>query len=198
MNPAQPWSEQAIFESYWDDGLLDLLAGLALLIAGLGWLTPLGALAVLQAPLWSVLWIPLRRQLVEPRAGYVAFSLQRRERNTLKLTASLVLGVACLALVILFAWWSQRVGQGGPGWAEPVAGLPAIIVAAGAIVTAFLTGARRFLIYAVLLILFAVVAARAGLNPGLPIAGGGLVAAICGAWLLVRFIRSSREFEETA
>ena len=43
MFPSKNWSESTLFQSFWDDGLLDLLAGLALLLAGLGWQTSLGA-----------------------------------------------------------------------------------------------------------------------------------------------------------
>ena len=182
-----------VFQSFWDDGLLDLLAGLALLLAGLGWQTGLGALAVLQAPLWIALWIPLRRALVEPRAGYVAFSLARRKTNTLGLTAVFLLGVACLAVVLAHLVWLQALPD-APGGAEPVAALPALIVAAGAIAAALLTGAKRFYLYGVLLVALSLItAARAG-NPGWPLAGGGGTMVVCGAWLLGLFLRNSRAF----
>lgn len=195
MTPSKTWSESILFQSFWDDGLLDLMAGLALLLAGLGWQTELGALAVLQAPLWVALWHPLRRAVVDPRAGYVEFSLQRRGSNARSLAVALLVGFACLALTALgLAWLPGQQAEPGP-W-TPVAGLPALIIAAGTAVAALLTGARRFYLYGLLIIgLAAITVALAG-EPGWPIAGGGGVMTACGAWLLFRFLRDSRAFTD--
>lgn len=193
MSASKTWSESILFQSFWDDGLLDLLAGLALLLAGLGWQTRLGALAVMQAPLWVALWLPLRRTLVDSRAGYVKFSLQRRRSNARSLAVALLLGLACLALIALGLAWlpGQQVEAGR--WA-PVAGLPALIVAGGTAVAAVLTGAKRFYLYGLLIIALAVITVAFAWEPGWPIAGGGGVMTACGAWLLFRFLRDSRAF----
>ena len=66
--------EIALFRSYWDDGLLDLLCGFGLLLIGLGWALDQVALAAALPALLVPLWGPLRRSLVEPRAGFVEFS----------------------------------------------------------------------------------------------------------------------------
>lgn len=195
MSPSKTWSESILFQSFWDDGLLDLMAGLALLLAGLGWQTDLGALAVLQAPLWVALWLPLRRALVDPRAGYVGFSLQRRRSNARGLAVALLLGLACLALTVFgLAWLPGH--QPAPGRWTPAAGLPALIVAAGAAVAALLTGANRFYLYGLLIIALAVITVALAGEPGWPLAGGGGVMTACGAWLVFRFVRDSRAFTD--
>ena len=186
--------ESDLFRSYWDDGLLDLLSGLALLVAGVGWNTDLGALAAIQMPLWVTLWIPLRKQIVEPRAGYVVFAQSRRTRNTHKLAWSLALG---LGLFVLLAAAAVVIGTpNDTGTANRlVSGLPGALVALAAVVANALTGARRFLGYALVLAVVATVAILLDLGPALPLALGGLVAASGGAVLLTRLVRESRAYD---
>ncbi|MGD2129403.1 MAG: hypothetical protein PVJ33_01935 [Lysobacterales bacterium] len=194
MQTRFPATDTELFRTYWDDGLLDLLAGVALLVAGAGWATRLGALAVVQAPLWIVMWAPLRRSLVEPRAGYVRFTLARRARNTRKLIFTAALGALLLAFVTIAAQWVR--GMDGAGIGELHAALPAAIVATMAVLTAFLTGARRFLGYAALLFLLGTLAVKLDRGPALSLAVAGLVVALSGAVLLARFIRESRDYLE--
>lgn len=195
MAHVQTFTETHLFRSYWDDGLVDLLAGLALLVTGLGWETELGALAVIQAPLWIALWGPLRRRLVEPRAGSVTFSRSRRERNARGLGWTLALGVGFLALAVL----TLVVVRGqGAGAALPllVPGLPALLVAVAAGLAGLLTGARRFQGYGLALLAAAAVTVLLRGGPALPLAAVGLVMVASGGILLVRFLQASRDYEE--
>jgi hypothetical protein len=192
MGDVQSGTESRLFATFWDDGLLDLLSGMALLLSGLGWQTALGVLAVLQAPLWLLAWPPLRRLLIEPRAGFVEFSRTRRARNRTHLMAVLALGLGALILLALAA---SRAGAPdvSPGTAEPVAGLPATLLTVPAILAALLTGARRFYLYGLLLLAGAATAGILNLNPGIPIAVAGAMMMAVGGLLLLHFNRESRE-----
>lgn len=196
MARAQNLLEADLFRSYWDDGLLDLLCGLALLVLGVGWsATGLGPLAVLQAPLWLALWAPLRKRIVEPHAGFVRFSLARRQRSARDLRWTLALGVGALALGAVAAFL-LRSREEGPVLQLLAPGLPAALVALGAGIAGLLTGARRFQAYGLALLAGAVATIAVAGGPAPPLAAGGLVVTASGAVLLARFVRDSREHEE--
>ena len=186
--------ESGLFSAYWDDGLLDILFGCAVLVTGLGW-TAFGALAVVQAPIWITLWIPLRRAYVEPHAGYVRFSQSRRRRNTHNLALTLALGVGTLALVgaAAFKLDGSDPGEFATRW---VVGLPALIVAVGAALASLLTGARRFFIYGLLLALCALVTVIASQEPEFSLIAAGIPIFIAGGVIFRRFLRNSRAFED--
>ncbi len=185
-----------LFRAYWDDGLLDILFGLGLLVIGVGWMVDISWLGVIQVPVWFVLWAPLRRRFVEPRAGFVEFSLARRRRTSRGLWGTLALGVAVLAVtvILLFAF---RTAQGaGPVLQRLVVGLPAALVAIAAFLAGLLTGARRFHAYGAALLAGAAVAVMIGRGPFTPLVVVGLLAVVSGAVLLARFVRASSEYEE--
>ncbi|WP_221032614.1 hypothetical protein [Actomonas aquatica] len=190
--------ESGLFASFWDDGLLDLLLGCAVLTTGLGWVA-WGPLAILHVPIWITLWAPLRRTFVEPHAGYVRFSQSRRERNAHYLAFSLTLGIGALALMGLAA---LRLAAGptaptvsGPLW---IAGLPAFLIALGILGGSLLTHSRRLLLYTLWLTLCAIGVALLRGEPSISllVGGGGL---LLGAILQWRHFRhASREFEQTS
>lgn len=190
-------TESELFSSTWDDGLLDLLCGLALLITGCGWLIGLGPLAAIQAPLWVVFWSPLRRSLIEPRAGYVEFSLDQRQRTDHGLGQALGIGIAMFAAVASMALVA-RSGELDFGLPDLVAGLPAALIAVAAVLAALLTGARRFYAYAVVLLVFAVATGVAGWSPAVPITAAGGIVTVSGLILIARFVRSSRQYQESS
>jgi len=185
------FTEAGLFRSYWDDGLLDALAGLWVLLTGIGWLAGLNGLAGVHAPMWLLLWRPLRQQIVEPRAGFVRFSQSRRERSSHNLWLVLAIGVGILALV---AGLLLVVGKTGPE--DPATrlagGLPALLVAVPATITGFLTGAGRFHVYAAILVAAAVLTAHLGLDPAPSLIAGGALIVTTGAVLLARFISARR------
>jgi len=191
------FTESELFSVYWDDGLLDLLCGLALLATGCGWLIGLGAFAVIQAPLWTVLWTPLRQRVIEPRAGYVEFSRAQRQRTGHELGLTLGLGIAVFVLAALIGV-GVRSGQLRLDFPDLVAGLPAALIAVAAVLAALLTGARRFYAYAVVLLVCAAVTSAAGWSPAVPITVAGIIVSVSGAVLFMHFIRSSRQFQESS
>jgi hypothetical protein len=195
MTTTHRFTENDLFRSYWDDGLLDLLSGLAVLLTGFGWMSPLGPFATIAAPLWTVLWAPLRSRIVEPRAGFVRFSCSRRQRTRRGLWGTFAGGLGALLVLALLVFVARERAMIGPVHHLDQA-LPAIIVAVVASLTSLLTGARRFFLYAVILLVAAGGTALLDGGPELPLIVAGLCATTVGAGLLVRFLKQSRRFME--
>lgn len=183
--------ETRLFRAYWDDGTLDLVGGAAVVLTGLTFvfeqLVFIGAVVALGL----VTWWGIRRRVVEPRAGYVAFAQTRRERSERELVGTIATGLGVLAMV---AFGAVRLRGGVPG--EVVAGLPAALLAVGAGLTGGLTRAWRFGGYALVLVAAAVATVVLGLDPGWPLVVTGLGLWAAGAVLFGRFLVGSRRFEE--
>ena len=81
MRPISSALESRLFSHYWDDGLIDLLAGIAIVALGALWLADLVAVGAAVPAMLAVVWAPLRRALVAPRAGTVEFSDGRTGRK---------------------------------------------------------------------------------------------------------------------
>ncbi len=183
--------ETRLFQTFWNDGLLDLLCGLGLLTIALSWFGGLGPLAWVLAPLWIVMWRPLRNRLVEPRAGFVRFSQERQRRIEHDLKRTLAVGVGALVLVAL---GGLTMAKAAPGAGTLIAGLPAALVALAAVTTGFLTGARRFHFYSLALLAGAGAVGLLAGEPEVPILAGGLIVSATGAFLLARFLRDSEAY----
>jgi uncharacterized integral membrane protein len=192
-----PSMESALFRNFWEEGLLDLLVGLALLVAGIGWHL-FGPLAVLQAPLWVILWNPLRERLVEPRSGYVCFSQARQRRNTRQLGSSLLLGAGMLAAVALIVVQLPKEAEGAVAHEQWIAGLPALLVALGLALGGLLTSARRFYAYGAFFLLAAMESGIRGWEPSIALGVGGILILLVAIIRLTRFLRASRAFETSA
>ncbi|HXI01928.1 MAG TPA: hypothetical protein VNI57_02020, partial [Candidatus Saccharimonadales bacterium] len=119
-------TEAQVFRAYWQDGLLDLLAGSSILMIGLGWLTGFVLAAVIVPPLAIVMWPLLRRRITDPRLGQVRFNAERRFRMRHGMIAVLSLGV------LLFGFVGVRLLKGETSdllrWLAPA--IPALILAA--------------------------------------------------------------------
>lgn len=184
--------ETRLFQAYWDDGTLDLLAGGAVVLIGVGFMLELFLAEVVVLPLALAMWAVLRKRLVEPRAGYVEFSRRRRERTRHELLATVLVGAGVLALALALAVLVRR-GMSIPG--AYVDALPASLVAVPAVLTSALTRAWRFVGYAAVLVVAGAGTVVAGTGPGLPLVVGGLVAWSVGLVLLLRFLAASRRYE---
>ncbi|MEJ2068973.1 MAG: hypothetical protein P8X58_00965 [Syntrophobacterales bacterium] len=184
--------EVRLFQAYWDDGTLDLLAGGAVVLMGVGYMLELFLAEVIVLPLALAVWAVLRKWLVEPRAGYVEFSRRRRERTRHELLATVAVGagvlVLFLALVVLVRGGTAVLGA-------YVDALPALLLALLAAVTGMLTRAWRFAVYAGVLAVAGAGTVVAGTGPGLALVVGGLIVWGVGMVLLVRFLAASRRFE---
>ena len=194
MTRARRLPDAGLFRAYWDDGLLDVLCGLGVLVIGIGWTVNLSWLGVVQVPLWILLWAPLRRGIVEPKAGFVEFSLARRSRTARRLWRALALGVAVLILTALMLLTVSMERDAGFALRHLVAGFPAVLVAIGASLAGVLTGARRFHAYGLALLAGAAATIELSWGPAVPLLAVGAVVVVVGACLLARFLRASRAY----
>lgn len=197
MLNAQIQIEARLFKSFWDDGLLDLLCGIALLAVGIGWGLDYVLMAAIVPPILTSLWAPLRRALVEPRAGYVEFSQTRQSKTQggLKMVFILCTGTFLLGVVTFLYLQTTENAETIGGLAYVISGLPALLLAVGALIVAQLIETRRFGAYAVLLIFLALTTIVLQLGPAMPMLVSGIAVTLSGAILMVRFLRASVDFE---
>ncbi len=188
--------ESALFRSYWDDGLLDLLCGVGLVGVGIGFGTGMFIFLVIMPAMLTVLWRPLRTWVVEPRSGYVRFSQSRQRRTTRELRLTAALGAVAFVLAVAFFFMLRSRGA-TPFAVHLVPGLPAALVAVGFCLAGWLTGARRFQWYAAALAVAALATIVVNGDPGPPLAAVGLIVVATGAVLLSRFLKDSRDFLRT-
>jgi len=189
--------EERLFRGYWGDGLVDLLAGCALVSGGIGWYL-MGPIAVVHVPIWLTLWGPLRRQYVEPHAGYVEFSQGRRARSEKQLRTVIAMGVGCGILMLMTILLAGELKGNGFELKQWVAGLPAGILMIMLVVAGILTGGKRFLAYAAAMGLSGLATIQMGLDPDTSLIMGSMAPLIGGALLWTRFRVGYREFEAGA
>jgi len=185
--------ESRLLTSFWDDGLLDILVGIGLLATGLAWAAGSVALAPVCAPILIVLWRPLRERIVEPRAGYVRFTVSRRRETRLNLLAVVAVGLGTLAVVMILPFLTATglIALPDGRWASAI---PAGIVAFGLAMAAALTGATRFYWYAAGLVGLAQVFSTLMDRPEAPLIAGGTYVLLSGMVRLAKFIRQSADF----
>lgn len=189
--------EADLFRTYWDDGLLDLVCGVAVLAIGIGWWFHQVVLAAVAPALIWLLWAPLRRKLVEPRAGYVEFSQARETRIRRNLWLTALLGVGSFLLGIGAFVYVQSQGMDAR-YIQIIPAVPAALLAGGAFIGAQHTGAQRFMVYGVVLLVAAGLTAVYDLGPAVPMLIGGVVVTLSALILLIRFLRASARFQEQA
>ncbi len=185
--------EGRLFQIYWDDGILDLVGGVAVLLIGVGYLLEEIFAEIIVVPLGIVAWMILRARIVEPRAGYVKLSRSRRERSGRELAATVGVGTG---LLILFVALGLKVRAGDADLARWVDGLPALLIALSMLMAGALIRARRFSVYAAVFVLGAVAGVVMGFGPGAPLMVGGAVMGVAGATLLARFLAGARAFQQ--
>jgi len=183
--------ERRLFRQYWDDGLLDVLSGVGALAVGLSWAVDLVALGAAVPAVLAALWVPLRRRLVEPRAGLVEFADQRVERNRRGLVGSALLGLVALAAFAALAFWAAP-NPGGP-WRAMAPAVPALLLALMAVVASLMLGLPRFVVYAGLFSVAGLGVAVTDGRPEVAILAAGLLVLASGTWRLNRFLRLNIE-----
>jgi len=184
----QSLEEAAYTESY-SDGLVDVFIGLSVVWIGVAWqwIDSLAGLAGVFPAVLGPALAPLRRRIVEARAGFVSWSLPRRQWERRQLWALFSLGVAALLVGIgVYVSVADEFDFG-----SLVAGLPAILLAIPALLLGFASGMRRLLGYGVVLFLAGAATVVADADPGIPLLVGGAVILASGISLFSRFVRAN-------
>ena len=126
--------ESRVVRMFWNDGLLDVLAGSGLVLMGVAWLFDLVPLGAIGPAILIPIWKPLRARFTEPRLGYVEFSDTQQRRNRTFLAVAIGLGVVTLVAGVAV----YRVVINGFELFTPrtVPALPACIIGFMALMTA--------------------------------------------------------------
>jgi hypothetical protein len=181
--------ERRVVRTFWDDGLIDVLSGLGVLLVGIAWqfdLVPLGAVApALLIPFWR----PLRARITEPRLGYVEFSDAQVGRHRSFLTWSIVAGCLTFLLGVSLYFFATSTAGVVPlqNW---IAALPACLIGCMAFLTSFLILTPRFIGYAAVFCVSGALVVLLAKTPGLALIAGGAVVTTLGMFRLLSFIRS--------
>ena len=69
-----------VYEACWQDGSIDLFAGVAAAGIGVAWIFDLVVMGPIAPALAIPLWVAFRRRVIEPRLGHVRFDSSRRRR----------------------------------------------------------------------------------------------------------------------
>lgn len=181
--------ERSVVRRYWDDGLIDILSGLGVLLIGIAWqsdLVPLGAVApAMLIPLWK----PLRKRLTEPRLGYVEFSDAQEGRQRSFLVWSI--GAGCLTLAVAVGVYFLRVSSGPALPVERwIAALPACLIGGLAAAVSLLILVPRFVAYGAVFVLTGIAVVLLDWRPGAALIAGGTVVTAAGLLRLGRFLHS--------
>ncbi len=177
-----------VLKSSWSDGLLDVFAGVGVLLIGVSWqldLAPLGSIApALLIPVWQ----PLRAKLIEPRRGYMELGERAGLRLSRALWLMIIMGTGTLALgVAVYFYAAGGVPLAG---VTLIAGLPSALIGVAALVAGAVFGLTRFPFYAGVFLVCGALTILLGLEPGVGMIVGGAVAAASGLVVLTRFLRT--------
>ncbi|MEP3074362.1 hypothetical protein [Maricaulis sp.] len=179
---------RALYRRSFDDGWLDVLTGLGLVLIGLAWLADqivLGALVpAALAPFWTI----GRRALVEPRLSSPQFGSAQQAETRRALTGWLIFGAGVGLTELAFLIFVNRGGTGLGGVGNVAVGIPAILVGLG-LFAGLMLGAKRFAAYGLFAIGLGLAGAWTGTDrPGLLILLSGVLVLACGGALLARFM----------
>lgn len=183
--------ERQVYESIWNDGLLDLCVGTALMITGVFWVTGLSIYSTFAAPIMIPVWVAARKHISQPRAGVVRFSAERVNKEKAYFLSLFLLGVVTLVAGLI--WYFKGIPFGMVSSLEEfniIAGLPALLLSVPAVVVAISLGLPRFFIYGAALITFAIPVIHLDLHPGWAFIPCAALSLSLGAVLLVRFINN--------
>jgi hypothetical protein len=194
QNVSSKGHERRAYMTYHQDGLLDLMVGLAVLLGGIYVLVdldiPLGAIWVV---LWLPLWLSAKKSITARRVPDVEISEEQYD-GMWRAAGFVIAALVLLVLAVLVVLWGQSTGNVPPWfltglrqYLTPVLGLLGALVL---VIAAWLSGLNRLYAYALL----TAVAFVSGYLLGAPFALAVTVVAafvtVWGAVLLVRFVRT--------
>lgn len=178
--------ERKIFQTFWDDGLIDLFAGVGVLLIGLAWWRALPVMGAIVPALMIPLWKPLRDRWIEPRLGLVEFSETRMRTNRRWMNGSVVGGVVVLLLALAVYFTKGRAAP--HELSHMIAALPAALLAVMATLVAVMLSCVRFLVYALVLLGASAVGLVLKWEPGSILVLAGGIITLMSLFVLLRFL----------
>jgi hypothetical protein len=178
--------QQRTYASNHQDGLIDIIIGLA--IIGFGLMLALDS-SVFSMISWMpiIFYVPFKNRITVPRIGYVKFYASNKIVLGLVITGLLVL---LLGLVIFFISGPNIFSDEMLGWFRQYymllfGGIAAVCFFGAGL----LTGITRLYVYALLFLLIFIVGTYLNLNPAVYVLIMGTLIEAVGIWLMVRFLR---------
>ena len=181
--------ENRVYRAYWNDGLLDVFAAVGVLLIGIAWTFDFVVGGAITPALLVPLWGPFRQRFIEPRLGMVEFSEKRERTNRSRLVLVILLGICAFAFIV--SLYALRAGLALDPAVSLIAGLPALLLAIPAVLTAMLVSTGRFLVYAALLVVAGGVGAMSGLEPGPILVFAGIPIMLIAGTVLLRFVHNN-------
>ena len=187
MNESIENLETKAFRSFWDDGLLDLMFGLVILVTGISWWQNVAVLGAIFPAVCASMWNPLRKRLAEPRMGYVEFSGDRelKSRSFRHGLFAFLVGTMAFGVVVFILWRGDVM----PDPAKWIAGFPLVLIGIPALFFALFTSCRRFAVYALVLFLAGVEVIIQGWDPHVGLIASGIFITAAGLIILLRFLQ---------
>jgi len=189
MSSTHSFPAARVYRAYWQDGSIDLFAGLGATLIGVAWVTDTVALGTVAPALTIPVWMAFRRRFVEPRLGHVRFDAARRKRMRRAHVVLIALGCATFLLGVA-GYFIARGGPANDEWVRAVVpALPAALIGVGSMLVALMFSLPRFALYGAAFLAAGVVGASLGAEPGWSLLAGGCVTTFAGCTLLARFVR---------
>ena len=186
-----PQLERQLYESTWNDGLLDLCTGAALMITGVFWVIGMSTYSTFAAPIAIPIWVAARRNISQPRMGTVTFGTDRVKRERIHFLALFLLGmIALIAGLVLYFKGVPNDLSVSLRRLNVIAGLPALLLAIPAGTVAVALGLPRFYLYGAVLLVSAIFVIYLDIHPGWAFIPCAAICLILGARLLVMFVRT--------
>lgn len=181
-------AERRLYLSYFDDGVIDFVAGLTVLFFGLGMLFSSATLFIFS---WMpiVLFWPIKRALTLPRMGYVRFTPERQKKIATSYVLMLIAGVISVLLGLLAALaFEGQVFDLREFMMEYSLLIFGAVLASAFGLIALLFEIRRFYAYGLIVFGAWLSTYLLDIEAGIPVAlSGGLVSAV-GIFMLIRFL----------
>lgn len=178
--------QQKTYRSYHQDGLIDIIIGLAIIGFGLN-IAFDNAAFLFMGWLPIVLYVPMKNRITVPRVGYVKFQSSNKIVFGLVLAGLLVL---LLGLFVFVISGPELLSKEMQDWLQQYYLLPIAVIAALCFIGgALLTGITRLYGYALVFLLTFSAGNWFNLHPAIYVISTGAVIEIAGLWLLVRFLR---------
>lgn len=181
--------ERSVFRYYWEDGLIDLLLGVGLLLIGVAWLLEYAALTGVVPAVLLPVWVLLRAKVTVPRAGSVVFSNKRMVQTRLRLNIASLIGFALLTVLGALFWYFRTNPSASDEWVTfLIPSLPSLLLALGLFVVWVAFSMPRFGIHAAVVAVVGVIG-LGGIDPGWQFVGAGVLISIIGAQQFAKFLR---------